>query len=76
MIRKLAEEDDLPKPSPGKAAADVAAAFTVLTYVRQDIASSPRIAILDDFRTNPAVLQLFEQAVRERGSPEAQVSVQ
>ncbi len=44
---------------------------TVLAYVLQDIQTSPRLAILEDFRTNPAVLELFEQAVQSRQTSDA-----
>jgi hypothetical protein len=49
---------------------------TVIAYVIQEIAASPRTAILADFRTNPAVLDLFEQAVRGRDAAETQTGVQ
>jgi hypothetical protein len=45
---------------------------TVLAYVLEDIETSPRFAILDDFRTNPSVLELFGQALLGRGAAHPQ----
>lgn len=39
---------------------------TVLNYVIQEVLTSGRGAILDEFRTSPRVRQLFEEAVLER----------
>lgn len=40
---------------------------TVLTYVINDLRTSRRAAILDDFRSNGKILELFKQGVAELG---------
>ncbi len=42
---------------------------TTLRYVRVDLRTSRRAAILDDFRTSGRIQQLFRQGVRELGTP-------
>jgi hypothetical protein len=49
---------------------------TVIAYVLQEVESSPRTAILADFRTNPAVLELFQEAVRQRDAAPLQTDLQ
>ena len=41
---------------------------TTLRYVHEDLRTSRRAAILDDFRTSGRILQLFQQGVRELGT--------
>ena len=41
---------------------------TTLRYVRGDLRTSRRAAILDDFRTSGRIQQLFRQGVRELGT--------
>ena len=41
---------------------------TVLRYVLDDLRTSRRAQILDNFRTSGRILQLFQQGVRELGT--------